>query len=119
MPGANYVLSKGFLMTGSAAVVMGTAAKLVAGTTLQPAQVIVATAADGDLIGVFQEDMDAAKVTTGKAIVGVQLMGIAKCVASAAVALGAYVTATTGGKMVTTTTAGDEVVGKALSTAAA
>jgi hypothetical protein len=119
MPGANYILSKGYLMTGSAAVVRGTAAKVATGSTLQPAQAALATAADGDLIGVFQEDLDAAKVQTGKAYVGVALMGIVECVASAAVVVGAYVTATTGGKMVTTTSAGDEVVGKAMTAAAA
>jgi hypothetical protein len=119
MPGGNYGLAKGFLMTGSSAVANGTVAKLSAASALQPAQVALATAASDIIIGVFQEDVDAAKVTTGKATVSVLIEGIAKCVAGAAVTLGDYVTATTGGQLITTVTAADRIVGIALSAAAA
>lgn len=54
--------------------------------------------------------------------VGVRLRnaeGTCKVVASAAIAKDAAVTATTGGKVVTTTTANDQVIGYALTAAAA
>lgn len=44
--------------------------------------------------------------------------GTSKVVASAAIAIGAYVTTTNAGKAVTTTTQGDIVIGKALEAAA-
>jgi hypothetical protein len=119
MPGADHILDKSFLMTGSSAVALGTVAKVATGTTLQPAQAALATAATDIIVGVFQENVDADKVTTGKAYVNVRMMGISHAIAGGAVAMGDYVTATTGGKMITTTTAANRVVGMAMSAAAA
>jgi hypothetical protein len=96
MPGANYGLSKGFLMTGSTAVIAGQTVTLAAGSTLQPAQCAITTAITNRVLGVLIESLDVAKVTTGKATVGVQLEGIVFCIAGAAVALGAFVSSNAG-----------------------
>ncbi len=75
--------------------------------------VATATAATDKLCGVAQ--LGAA---TGDQV-PVQLTGTAKCVASAAISKGAWVTATTGGKIVATTTDHDVVLGQALEAASA
>ena len=78
--------------------------------------VVVATAGTDKIIGVLQNAPalnDTARVTLLNA------QGTTQVVASAAIAVGAYVTATTGGKAVTTTTAGNVVAGIAVDAAAA
>jgi hypothetical protein len=118
MPGANYGLSKGFLATGSAAYLIGQAVKLVpSASLLNPAQCLQATAATDLIIGVCQEAVDAAKVTTGKAIVGVAMTGIAKCLAGGVVTPGSYVTADATSRLVSTAVVGNKVVGIALNSA--
>lgn len=100
MQGMNYVLAKGFLATGSSAYVRGQLVKFATGTTLQPAQIVGSTASNDAIAGVTLEALDAAKVTTGKASIGVQMMGIAEVVfgGGSAVAVGAKVMpGTTGG----------------------
>ena len=77
--------------------------------------VATATAATQKIYGVHQADVDAALGET----VPVVVSGVAKVVASAPISIGAYVTATTGGKAVTTTTAGQVVRGIALTAATA
>jgi hypothetical protein len=121
MPGANYVLSKGFLAVAAGtprAFKMGEVAALSTASTLQPAQVIQATAVTEPLIGVIQEDLDLDKLNTGKAYVGVQIMGIAKCKAGGTITLGARVTTDSNAELIATTTAGQRVVGIALMAAA-
>src|SRR5690242_10406234 len=74
-------------------------------------QVVVATAGTDNIIGVLQDTPtsgDAARVTLANA------GGTTLITASAAISLGAYVTATTGGKAVATTTSGNHVIGIAL-----
>jgi uncharacterized membrane protein YphA (DoxX/SURF4 family) len=65
------------------------------------------------LVGVLQN-----KPKSGEAAL-YRFAGTSKVVASAAIAIGAYVTTTALGKAVTTTTAGDVVIGRALEAAAA
>jgi hypothetical protein len=118
MPGANYGLSKGFLATGSNAYAIGEAIILVASASVvNPAQCLRASSATGLALGVCEEALDAAKVTTGKAIVAVKLTGIAKCIAGGVVAPGDNVTSDANGKFVATTTPNDKVWGIALNAA--
>jgi hypothetical protein len=87
MEGQNYVLVKSFLATGgSVAYNRGDLVVAAAGSTLQPAQCALSTASTDRILGVVQEDLDAAKVNTGKAYVAVMLLGVAQCVAGAALA---------------------------------
>jgi hypothetical protein len=73
----------------------------------------VATAGSDKIIGVAQGAAAAGEQ------VGVQFTGTAKCIASAAISKGAWVTATTGGKVVTTTTDHHVVLGQAVEAALA
>jgi len=111
MPGMNFVLDKGFqtqtALTKFFCVKYGTADQTctaVTGTT--------------DLVlGVVQEDATAADVTRGR-IVDVRLMGIARCVAGAAITRGARVIVGATGKVLTLAggTANQNVVGIAMTT---
>jgi hypothetical protein len=83
------------------------------GTT--ESQVTLATGAADALIGVSQSVVDAADTET----VDIHFVGIVDVVAGGAITAGAWVTATTGGKAAATTTAGDELIGTALTSAAA
>lgn len=94
MIGGNYVLAKGFLATGgSVAYKRGDIVKYATGSTLQPTQVALSSASSDLVAGVCLEDLDAAKVATGKAYVGVQILGIVECIfgGGSAVAMGAAV----------------------------
>lgn len=73
----------------------------------------VATAATDKVVGVEQNGCAAAEQAV------VKFLGTSKVVASAAVSVGDLVTATTGGKVVTTTTDHNVIVGRALEAAAA
>ena len=77
--------------------------------------IAAATAGTDKIAGVMSQDTDAAAGDTAPYTV----VGVAKVEASAAIAIGAYVTATTAGKAVTTVTAGDVVRGIALEAATA
>ena len=93
MPGMDHILSKAYLMTGSSAVKQFQVVKQVAETTLVPAQCAVMTAGDtATVLGVVQEPLDAAKVTTGKAFVNVATTGNTKVIVGVATncAIGAY-----------------------------
>lgn len=81
--GPNYVLDKGYLVQGVTAIVNGELA--VDGTVDQSA---IRSGVNGDVTGVFQESVDAVRVTTGKVIANVRLLGIANVLAGAAVAKG-------------------------------
>lgn len=81
--GPNYVLDKGFLVQGVTAIVFGELA--VDGTVEQS---VVRSGASGDVLGVFQETVDAVRVTTGKVFADVRLLGISRVLTGAAVAKG-------------------------------
>ncbi len=80
-------------------------------TTAQ--QVAVATAAPDLQIGVTHN-----KATAASQEIGVIINGTAKCVAAGNITKGAYVTATTGGAVIATTTAADRYIGIAAQGAA-
>jgi hypothetical protein len=80
MPGSNYDYSKAFLATGSTAYAFGELVKPAVGATLQPAQCARVSAITDFVLGVAQENLDVAKVLTGKAYIGVALEGAAKVI---------------------------------------
>jgi tetrahydrodipicolinate N-succinyltransferase len=85
--GPNYVLDKGLLVQGSAAVVFGTLYQM--GTAVQTATPHTAT--NQRSIGVAMENIDAARVATGKVFADFRILGIARVRAGAAVAAGSRV----------------------------
>jgi hypothetical protein len=85
--GPNYVLDKGFVATGVAAYAQGECVNLNGDGT----KCARATGAGSLVIGVCQENVDAARVTTGKVVVDIRLMGIARVLTGAAVAVNARV----------------------------
>jgi len=81
--GPNFILDKGFLVTGATAYARGECVVLTTdGTTIARA-----TTANSRCIGVVMEDMEVAKVTTGKAEIGIRILGIARVLAAGAVAV--------------------------------
>jgi hypothetical protein len=89
MPGPDHVLDKGFTVTGSAAYAFGEA--IVQGST--NTSCARASVANSLVLGVCQENLlDTVKVSTGKPVVDVRILGITRCIAGAAVARGARVT---------------------------
>lgn len=77
----------------------------------------LATAGTDEISGVLDE---VPQGTTGScSIKHISSNGTGKVVASAAISKGAYLTATTGGKAVNTTTSGHRIFGRALEAAAA
>jgi hypothetical protein len=117
----DHVLTKSFLATGgSVAYSMGQTVKFAAGSTLQPAQCALATANSDLILGVVMEDLDAAKVNTGKAYVSVAMIGIALCIAGANnIAAGDRLTVDSSSRVVTSTTATHRSVGMAMGPSAA
>jgi hypothetical protein len=111
---ANYVLSKGFTVPVGQTVTFGICAVQGAGN-----QVAQTAGAAAQVLGVYQETLDAAKVATGKATVGVQILGIARVVAGAAVSRGAKVTTDASGRAVAGGAAGTNSFGIAWSPASA
>lgn len=107
MSQSQYSGSKGYVAT-SAISGAGYAVKLSSG------EVVVATAGTDAIIGVTEQKCEAGEV------VSVRLrsaQGTAKGKAGGNVSIGSKLTATTGGKLIATTTAGDEVVGVAIESA--
>jgi hypothetical protein len=85
--GPNFVLDKGFRTTGSTAFAFGEPVVLTGdGTTIARA-----TVAGSMVIGVVQEDIDAPRVLTGKAIINIRMLGISRVIAAGTIALGARV----------------------------
>lgn len=82
--GPNYVLNKGFVAGGSSAYALGQVVTLDGDQTVN----LAVTANDSPIIGLVTEDVDAAKVTTGKVVIGVAILGIAKGLAGASVSRG-------------------------------
>jgi hypothetical protein len=82
MAGQDHVLSKAFLATGNAAYIFGQLVLPVAGTSLDPNQMVIAPANSGGIsaptpLGLVQENLDLVKVTTSKAYGNVAIAGIA------------------------------------------
>jgi hypothetical protein len=113
--GPNYILDKGFLTTGATAYARGEMVILTTdGTTIARA-----TTANSRCIGVVMEDLEVAKVSTGKAVIDIRIMGIARCLVSGAVALNDRVANDVNARLVTKaqTAAGSQptpVIGTAL-----
>jgi hypothetical protein len=92
---ADHILSKGFKVATGKAYQRGQVLQLTAAWTVD-----IATAATQILIGVCIEDVDQVKVDTGKVVIGADVIGITRCIASAPITAGTPVTATAGGKIV-------------------
>lgn len=112
---ANFVLDKGMKVEGVAAAV---AYRFVGFGTANWA-VTVTPAVNGVVAGVIMENVDAAKVATGKVIANVRVMGIAPVkVGAAGVTRGTHVTTDATGQAITAAST-HQVVGLALETGAA
>jgi hypothetical protein len=85
--GPNFVLDKGFRATGSTAYAFGEPVVL----TGDGQSIARAGAAATNVIGVCQEDLEVAKLNTGKAILDVRVLGISRVIAGAAIARDARV----------------------------
>jgi len=95
--GANYVLNKGLLATGSTAYAFGEVVKLLADQ-----KCVRATSADDlGFLGVCQEDLDTTRLATGKAVIGVAFLGLVRVIAGAEVNVGDRVTNNTSARAVT------------------
>src|SRR4051794_35314412 len=81
--GPNYVLDKGHVATGATAYKSGELVIAQGDGT----KVARATSAGAKVRGVCQEDIDATKVTTGKAVINVRMLSIARVLAGGAVAV--------------------------------
>jgi hypothetical protein len=84
--GPNFVLDKGFLATGATAYAFGEPLVLAGAGD----QVARAGAAAANVIGVCQEDVEVAKIVTGKAVVDTRILGISRVLAGAAIARDAF-----------------------------
>jgi hypothetical protein len=99
--GPNYVLDKGVLSTGSTAYAFG---ELVVMST-DATKSARATTANSAILGVNYENADAAKVSTGKAVLDTRILGIARVLAGAALSAGDHLTNDTTARAVTRTRA--------------
>lgn len=112
MSGPNFILDKGYMVTTSTTVTFGLACKFattslgdqnVTGDTVQNI-----TTAGEPIQGVFQETIDATKVSTGQAAASVRLMGISRVVgdgSGTAIAPGTPCTVNASGQFVAVATA--------------
>src|SRR5690348_1889129 len=117
--GPNYVLDKGLVATGSTKYTPGELVVL-SGDGTKSAR---ATTGGAACIGVNMEEVDAAKVLTGKVVTDVRILGIARVLAGAAVAVNDLVTNDTTARAVPKTKAAagaqpGNVCGRALTAAA-
>lgn len=108
---ANFVLDKGFLVQGTAAAV---ANRFVGFGTVNWSITLTPTL-NGAAVGVLLENVDAAKVTTGKVIANVRLLGIAPVKASGVITRGGPVGTTATGLAIAA--ASGQVLGVALESA--
>lgn len=112
MPGPNHVLDKGFQPT--AATPRFTAVILAA-----TKEKVTPAGADALAIGICQEEITAADATAGR-VADIRMMGISRCVAAAAIAIGDRVKVAANGKVTSTgLVAGNPLVGVAMEAAAA
>jgi Uncharacterized conserved protein (DUF2190) len=112
---ANFVLDKGYIVEGVAAAV---AYRFVGFGTTDTTCDLTPTANTAIVLGVIMENIDAAKVATGKATANVRVLGIAPVTASAAITVGALVRSDADGRASAAAT-GNQAVGVALQAAAA
>lgn len=104
--GASYGLDKGFLVNPAYS---GGSVNKYRFVALSSSGIDVASTL---AIGVVQEDVDSTKVTTGKAVADVRLLGVSKvAVADNTVVLGSRVKLGAGGAVVAASAATDKVVG--------
>src|SRR5688572_5081815 len=94
--GPNYVLDKGYVVDSAATNVANGRACVLGSSN----QTVTTAGAAAQVQGIYQETLDTAKVSTGKATIGVRLLGISRCVAGAAVSRGAKVTTDSTGRAV-------------------
>jgi len=85
--GPNYVLDKGMKASGVAAYTAGRLVK----QTANPQEIGPTTVITDRVFGVVMENVDAARVATGKVFLDIRVLGIARVEASAAIAVGARV----------------------------
>lgn len=103
-------LDKGLLAQGTAAYEIGELVKL--GTVPQSCAKLTAAATATDVVGVVIEDIDAAKVATGKAFIGVRLGGIAPVrVGTASLPKGTRIINNAAGRAVAAGAAGTPAIG--------
>jgi hypothetical protein len=116
MAGGNYVLAKGFkaLSTYASSDANGVQAGRFVKVTANQDEVDRSAAANTVITGVTLEDVDQADVATGKVVIGVQILGIAKVTLGGNVSLGAEVMSDTSGRAVTAATTGNRVCGVCL-----
>jgi hypothetical protein len=88
--GPNYVLDKGMLAQGASAYTFGEI--LVMGSVTQSVARATTVAGGNIFIGVCQESVDVAKVTTGKVFVDTRILGIARVIAGGTITVGARLT---------------------------
>jgi hypothetical protein len=81
--GPQYILDKGHVATGSTAYLFG---ELVTSSG-DGTKCARATVAGSKLRGVCQENIDATRVTTGKAVIGIRMLGISRVLTGAACAV--------------------------------
>lgn len=112
---ANYVLDKGYIVEGSAAAV---AYRFVGFGTTETTCDLTPTANTAIVLGVIMENIDVAKVLTGKATADVRILGIAPVTASAAITVGAPVRADADGRA-SAAVSTNQIVGLALQAAGA
>jgi hypothetical protein len=91
---ANYGLDKGYIVNTGQTVTKGVAC-IVSGAN----NTVSTAGANAIVLGIYQETLDAAKVATGKATVGVRLTGVAHCVAGAGVTRNTRVKTDSNGKI--------------------
>lgn len=116
MAGSNYVLDKGFAVlstynsSNANGVTAFRAVKVASDGTIDLA--VDATATSGN-VGVVQENVDRAKVATGKVIADVRLLGISKVVVQTAtsLAIGKRVMPGSAGGAIIAATTGSQVLG--------
>jgi hypothetical protein len=128
MSGPNQVLDKGFYVDPASAAVNFGCAAIFSGVSQGQVGVLgdtvkASTATTDFVVGVFQETLDATKVSTGKATVDCRLMGITRAVSdgSGAITVGQAIVVSTGAqfKGASAAVGNQKMVGFAMSPAAA
>jgi hypothetical protein len=103
MSGPNFLLDKSYIVDAAATnVEFGRFAKYsnVAGDRITTSAAPAAVAAADMIVGVYQDDIDAADVLTGKAVNTVRMLGISRVQAGGTFAAGDRVTSDANGKAV-------------------
>ena len=101
--GPNYVLNKGFL--AQTPVTAYAAGLVVTYGTVEQSCITLSAASSLLPLGILTDDIDAAKIATGKAFVGVALLGLVRAKVGAAVTKGDRLTNDTSSRVITQTRA--------------